>query len=100
MIANLWRVACNPQKLPYKKLVSITLHANNSQIHKWKCKLIHTAMIPMQTCAHRYLIVVGETPYPVGRCFFSGRTLEDFTEYSPCEDGKKNENLYTSMHIW
>ena len=53
----------------------------------------------MQTCAHRYLIVVGETPYPVGRCFFSGRTLENFAEYSPCEDGKKNENLYTSMHI-
>jgi len=42
-----------------------------------------------QTCAHRYTVQVGDnTPYPVGRCFFSGRNLQGFTEYSPCRDGK------------
>lgn len=58
-----------------------------------------TAIIPMQACAHRYLELIDGTPYPVGRCFFSGRTLEGFTEYSPCSDGKKNKHFVQHTHL-
>ena len=108
------------KNLPYKKLIlnaiSITIHKFiNSQIemlfllnvqmkmqsttHICMYTYTCTVIIPMQACAHRYLVLIDGTPYPVGRCFFSGRTLENFTEYSPCRDGKKNKNFVQHTHL-
>ena len=43
-----------------------------------------------QACAHRYVNFRDIDPldrHPFGRCFFSGRDLEGFTEFQPCDGG-------------
>lgn len=78
------------------------IHTHNICIHSHiqSHAYIHTCIqshILTQACAPRYLNFAGTATNsgrnPFGRCFFSGRDLEGFTEYQPCNGGRPR-------HLW